>query len=189
MKTQNEKEVELIQHIVLEDHAAFKELYFLYHPRLFRFINKFNCVEQADEIINDVMHVVWKKAHSYNGSCQVSTWVFGIAYNKVRQELRNKSLNFESLEEDSIHHQEYLTEWTTDLEKIEMNELVLKALETLPPDQAAVVELTYFQGFSYKEISQLMGCPENTVKSRMFHARNKLLTVLKTEFKTMPYLM
>jgi RNA polymerase sigma-70 factor (ECF subfamily) len=53
-----------------------------------------------------------------------------------------------------------------------------RALATLPAEQRAVVELTYFQERSYAEISELIGCPVNTVKTRMFHARRKLRRLL-----------
>jgi RNA polymerase sigma factor (sigma-70 family) len=48
----------------------------------------------------------------------------------------------------------------------------------LPPDQRAVVELTYFHGCSYPEIAGIVGCPVNTVKTRMFHARRRLRGLL-----------
>ena len=48
------------------------------------------------------------------------------------------------------------------------------ALAILPPDQRAVIELTFFHGLAYQEIAKILNCPENTVKTRMFHARKKL---------------
>ncbi len=59
-----------------------------------------------------------------------------------------------------------------------MQDLLARALRQLSPEQRAVVELTYFHGYSYREISEIAGCPVNTVKTRMFHARAKLRTVL-----------
>ena len=59
-----------------------------------------------------------------------------------------------------------------------MSEWLLPALGKLTPDQRAVIELTYFQGLAYSEIAEVMACPENTVKTRMHHARKKLATLL-----------
>jgi len=53
-----------------------------------------------------------------------------------------------------------------------------RALHELSPEQRAVVELTYFYGRSYQEISEIVGCPVNTVKTRMFHARRRLKELL-----------
>ena len=51
-----------------------------------------------------------------------------------------------------------------------------RALRALSVDQRAAVELTYFHGFSYPEIAQIVECPTDTVKTRMFHARKRLKT-------------
>ena len=53
-----------------------------------------------------------------------------------------------------------------------------RALRALPLEQRTVVELTYYQGFSYQEIAEIMSCPVNTVKTRMFHARRRLKELL-----------
>jgi len=53
-----------------------------------------------------------------------------------------------------------------------------RGLDRLPPEQRLVVELTFFVGCSYEEISAIADCPVNTVKTRMFHARRKLRGIL-----------
>ena len=60
----------------------------------------------------------------------------------------------------------------------ELSGVVGKALAALPAEQRAVVELTYYYGRSYQEISAIVGCPVNTVKTRMFHASAKLKKLL-----------
>ena len=52
------------------------------------------------------------------------------------------------------------------------------ALDALPAEQRQVVILTYFEGRSYPEIARIVGCPVNTVKTRMFHARRRLRSLL-----------
>jgi RNA polymerase sigma-70 factor (ECF subfamily) len=59
-----------------------------------------------------------------------------------------------------------------------LRDLLHKALDALPPAQRAVVELTYFGGYSYEEIAAITGTYVNTVKTRMFHARAKLRKAL-----------
>ena len=53
-----------------------------------------------------------------------------------------------------------------------------RALEHLSPEQRTVVELVVYQAYSYQEIATIMGCPVNTVKTRMFYARRRLRTIL-----------
>jgi RNA polymerase sigma-70 factor (ECF subfamily) len=60
----------------------------------------------------------------------------------------------------------------------EFGSTVARALETLSPEQRAVVELTFYHEYSYQEIAEITGCPVNTVKTRMFHARRRLAQIL-----------
>jgi DNA-directed RNA polymerase specialized sigma24 family protein len=60
----------------------------------------------------------------------------------------------------------------------DLSRLLVQALESLSPEHRAVVELTFYEGFSYQEIAAIMGCPVNTVKTRMFYARKRLVQVL-----------
>ena len=57
-------------------------------------------------------------------------------------------------------------------------EWIHAGLLQLSPDHRQVLELTYYGGFSYKEIADIAGCPVNTVKTRMFHARRRLKVLL-----------
>lgn len=176
---QVQRDIDLIERLCHADEKALKLLYHHYYKRLFRFISRVTQQEAIiDEIINDVMYVVWEKAATYNQQSKPSTWIFGIAYNKARQGLRNNSyLDEESLElieaENPIFGQEDLG-----LQQLEMDNWLESAFVKLSPDQRAVIELTYFQGLHYSEIAELMACPENTVKTRMHHARKKLASLL-----------
>lgn len=172
------KESELIARICQEDELAMKELYLIYYNRLYRFISRVNGGYFIDEIINDVMFVVWKKASTYNQACLPSTWIFGIAYNKARQSIlkiqNENEVSLDTLENESPQFGEH----DTGLMQLEMSDLLSEAFKSLSPEQRAVVELTYFHGMSYREISTLMDSSENTVKTRMFYARVKLSNVL-----------
>ncbi len=63
----------------------------------------------------------------------------------------------------------------------QQRDLVRTALATLSPEQRMVVELTYYHGCAYREIAQIVGCPVDTVKTRMFHARRKLRLALQAQ--------
>ncbi|MGZ8136831.1 MAG: RNA polymerase sigma factor [Methylococcaceae bacterium] len=173
------RDVDLIARISKHDEKALELLYHHYYARLFRFIGRVTRREELiAEIINDVMYVVWEKAESYNQLCQPSTWIFGIAYNKARQSLRNAS----HAEEDSLDEMDNdnpaFGAQDAGLKQLEMDNWLESAFDLLSTDQRAVIELTYFQGMHYSEIAELMGCPENTVKTRMHHARKKLALIL-----------
>ena len=174
------RDADLIVRLCKHDEQALELLYRHYYSRLFRFVARVTRREELiDEIINDVMYVVWEKAGTFNQQCQPSTWIFGIAYNKARQSLRNAGNNNEEsldeLDSDNLFFEDNVSE----LKQLEMTNWLESALDRLSPEQRAVIELTYFQGLHYSEIALLMACPENTVKTRMHHARKKLAVILK----------
>lgn len=181
-ETEDEQDALLLSRIERREMTAFESLYKRYHGKLSRFVvSTLGRTDLADEIINDVMYVVWEKAASYDHQCRPSTWIFGIAYNKARKHFRSAGQpRMESLSDfdadaettDSHHH------W---LERLERDDLCASILALLSPEHRAVIELTYFYGMHYREIGQIMGCPENTVKTRMFHARRHMATLAQSE--------
>jgi len=173
------RDIELVARICNSDQKALELLYSSYYSRLSRFIARVITREDLiDEVINDVMYVVWEKAKSYNHQCKPSTWIFGIAYNRARQALRDANRNNEESLENLIDNGISFEDDRSILKQLEMSDWLLPALGKLTPDQRAVIELTYFQGLAYSEIAEVMACPENTVKTRMHHARKKLATLL-----------
>ncbi len=153
------------------DMAAFEALYESYRRRLGPFM--FRIVRDRavnEEAYNDVMLTVWQKASAYNGESRVSTWIFGIAYRHCLKCLRNKRKEVESSQEAE---ELPATEGNTD-----DRELVAKALTLLSDEHRMVIELSYFQGHTYREIAVIADCPENTVKTRVFHARRRLKQIM-----------
>ena len=65
------------------------------------------------------------------------------------------------------------------MQQQEMRARIAQALDVLSADHRAVIELTYFGGHSCAEIAEIMRCPVNTVKTRMFHARRRLRLLLE----------
>jgi RNA polymerase sigma-70 factor, ECF subfamily len=169
------REVDLMARIANGDRKAFEELYHLYHRRMARFLTRLtHQYELAEEIINDTFWVVWRKARDFRGDSQPSTWILGIAYRKARNALRSSARRGEqNLEDESLplmSDEPFRTE--------ELRDWLEQALEQLPVEQRLGVELCYELGYSCEEIATIMGCPVNTVKTRLFHARAKLQKLL-----------
>lgn len=174
-------EVQLIEQIAAGDRAAFQSLYRAYFPRLARFLDRMTRnVPLIEEIINDTMLVVWQKADTFDHSCKVSTWVFAIAY---RQGLKAVKGVDEPVEEEVEQHGEAWCEPEYAAEQQQLQLGVGRALEALPLEQRVVVSLTYYHDMDYKEIAETMGCPVNTVKTRMFHARRRLRDLLSVHME------
>ncbi|GGD02001.1 RNA polymerase sigma factor [Undibacterium terreum] len=171
-------EQHLISRIAEGDRRAFEALYRNYFPRLVKFLGRMTrSLALVEEIINDTMLTVWQKAFSFNGSCKVSTWIFAIAYRKALKGLRQMDEPLEQ-DNDEICLDESLNEPEQGVMHKELHASIEQALHALPIEQSAVIHLTYFHGMAYGEIAEIMDCPVNTVKTRMFHARRRLKTLL-----------
>ena len=158
------------------DRGAFQALYRAYFPRLGRFLGGMTRnAALIEEVINDTMLVVWQKAQTYDGSSKVSTWIFGIAYRQALKGLRglDEPVEFEAEPDAPPGHEPECAAADKQL-----RQGVSAALGALPFEQRMVVSLTYFHDMAYQEIAETMGCPVNTVKTRMFHARQRLKTML-----------
>lgn len=169
-------ERELLQRTAARDRDAFKTLYLAYHRRLARFLVRMTRqYDVAEEIINDTLWVVWQRAGDFRGSSRVSTWIMGIAYRRALKTLRRANLQSRWVELDS--DADY-SDYGATVDGADRRELVTRALAELPLEQRLVLEFTYYLGHSCAEIAEIMECPVNTVKTRMFHARRKLRTLL-----------
>lgn len=174
--TANAGELRLLVRVSQGDRQAFQELYVAYHRRLARFLTRLtHGYPIAEEIINDTMYVVWCKAGEFRGQSQVSTWIMGIAYRQALKALKRESNAARVPLEES---DEELTTVDATQRTEELHEWIGEALARLSFEQRMVVELTYYMGLSCEEISSIMNCPLNTVKTRMFHARRKLRATL-----------
>ncbi len=172
-----ETDVALLERIGARDRRAFEQLYRAYHPRLTRFLtNLLRRPHLVEEVLNDTMLVVWRQPERYNGQSKVSTWVFAIAYRKALKALRRADDPIEDKDADARPSGEPGPEQRLNL--AQASAALAKAIGELSTEQRAVVDLTYFHEFGYREIAELMDCPVDTVKTRMFHARRRLKSKL-----------
>jgi RNA polymerase sigma-70 factor (ECF subfamily) len=162
------------------DLDAFQQLYRTYHPRLGRFLtNLLHRPQVVEEVFNDTMLVVWTRPDSFRGASRLSTWIFAIAYRKALKALRRRDEPVEDVEADNRISPEAGPEET--LGQRQLHEVLVDAMARLSADHRAVVDLTYFHQLGYREIAEIMNCPVDTVKTRMFHARRHLKRLLAGE--------
>jgi RNA polymerase sigma factor (sigma-70 family) len=173
-----EDDLILIRRVAAKDRQAFEILYHRYAPRLYRYLSKLiSQRELIEEVLDDVMLVVWQNASRYNHTSRISTWMFGIAYHKAMKALArssNRSRDVPLAAPEDWSEREGPEGVMT---RQELHSALARALETLPTELRTVVELTFYHGCSYQEIAEITGCPMNTVKTRMFHARRRLAQV------------
>jgi len=172
---------ELLARVAGGEVEAFERLYRRYYKRVFGFAARLTPrLEIAEEVVDDTMLTVWRKAGNFAGRSKPSTWIFGIAYRKALKASRR-------FPDDKMAGNVSETELrqTDGLESIVVRQQIAQALGRLPREQRAVVELTYLRGYTYTEIADIAGCPVGTVKTRMRSAREKLRVLLTTREEQM----
>jgi RNA polymerase sigma-70 factor (ECF subfamily) len=173
----NPDEASLIGQVARGDEAAFETLFRRYYPRLRRFVEQMTRRPHlVDEILNDTMLVVWRKADTFNLRSKVSTWMIGIALRRSLKALRSRDEVRDLDPDDVAMPAECGPEGQ--LLRREQRARLSHALGTLPAEQRAVIELTFYEGYTYREIATIIDCPVDTVKTRMFHARRRLKALL-----------
>lgn len=172
----------LLEAVAHGDRAAFERLLRQYHASVYRFaFRMLGDADLADEVCSDTLYTVWTDAGRFRGQSAVSSWILGIACNKSLKALRTRKRR--SSRQEPLAGVETLTGETAfddpEARLSGYNELarMSKAIRHLSGDHQAVVRLTAL-GHSCSEIAEIVGCPRNTVKTRMFHARLRLRKLL-----------
>lgn len=174
----DDTDLALLRRVGMHDRKAFSVLYTRFYRRLHRFLGRLlGRDDQVGELINDVMLTVWQKASDFHGRSRVSTWILGIAYKKA---LKRQQGNARCQEDAWAVPPEQVDATLPDeaVSNVELRTAVNLAMAALPVEHRAVVALTFFHGYSYAEIASIVQCPPNTVKTRMFHARQHLRRLL-----------
>jgi len=170
------RERQLLRRIADFDRDAFDALFRIYQPRLFRFVFRMTAsYRTADELASDILLIIWQNANTYRGESKVSTWIFGIAYRQSLRHLRKRRYTTVPMSDDvSIDENSSA--------RIEREDWVRRGINTLPPKQRLTVMLVYYLGLTCEETAAATGTPVNTVKTRMYHARQKLRSYLEDEY-------
>ena len=154
-------------------------LYGRYHVRVFRFGLRLVRDEQiAEDLIGEVFLDVWRQAGKFERRSAVSTWLLAITRFKALTALRRrKDVELEDEAANAI-------EDTSDdpevmVQKKDTSESLRRCLTALSVEHREIVDLVYYHEKSVEEVAEIIGIPENTVKTRLFYARKKLADLLK----------
>lgn len=175
---QDREDLDLLERVATKDKIAFEKLYARYFPHLTRYLTRVvRRPELVEEVVNDTMFVVWEKAGEFQKRSKVSTWITGIAYLKGIKAL-DRLRTMPEQQAEMLSEVGDIEETHNLISKLGLDDWLTSGLDRISTEQRSVIELTYFSGFSYQEIAEVMGCPVNTVKTRMFHARRRLAKLL-----------
>ncbi len=166
------------------DSDAFGEVYRTHANRLLRQAMALcGNAALAEELAQDTLVEAWKCLRRYNGRCEFFTWLCAILLNRYRNSIRkNRLLPVSALgrwERDEFTHavdklidHASLPDEAADLQ--EQTVLVRQCIASLPAKHQQVVYLRFYVDDSLEGIAAALGCPVGTVKSRLFHALDKL---------------
>src|ERR1700745_1712380 len=168
----------LIGRIANGDRLAMQVLYARYHVRVFRFVVRLVRDDAvAEDLISEVFFDVWRQAGRFEGRSTVSTWLLAIARFKAISAIRRRQ-DEELDKEAAAAIEDPSDDPATALEKKDKSALLRKCLGGLSAEHREVIDLVYYHEKSIEEVAEIVGIPENTVKTRMFYARKKLADLL-----------
>jgi RNA polymerase sigma-70 factor, ECF subfamily len=159
------------------DESAFKALYRAFSRRLYAYVIKqLGDAAQAEEIVADTLYEVWRAPARFRGEALFSTWLIGIARNKLLMAWRARKPDSKHEDIDDFaeliagdDHDDFDT-----LALRQRREGVLQCVQRLSDDHRECIHLVFYEGMPLADVAQVQACPENTVKTRLFHARKKL---------------
>ena len=180
---------EVVQASLDGDPRAFGELVRRYDQRLLNFVYRtIGDRERAQDLVQETFVRVYRHLHRFDQSKKFSTWIYTIASNLAKNELRNRSRNplvlFQTLKKnwDADHRP---LEWEDtqykpdDLfRKRHLREKVEEAVRQLPEHHRIVFVLREMEGKTYEEIADITACNLGTVKSRLNRARNNFAHII-----------
>jgi len=167
---------QLLRRVAAGDDRALEKLYRLHAARVFAAASRLlGNVSEAEEIVQETFLEIWNRADSFDGSRgQARPWITSIGRNRAIDRLRARGSRIRTL--DQVKRDDTVPPATPEhnVETAQSRKRVVDALDILPPEQRAVVELAYFDGLSQSEIASKTGDPLGTVKGRARAALEKL---------------
>jgi RNA polymerase sigma-70 factor (ECF subfamily) len=172
-------EAPLIARIAAGDTAALRELFARHHIRVYRFILRLvRNPAPAEELTNEVFLEVWLNAGRFEGASSAITWMLSIAHHRAVSSLRKRrdqgwDERAAAAVPDTADDPEVAAQ------KIDKGAILRRCLDALSPEHKGIVDLVYYHEMSIAEAAEVLQIPENTVKTRLFHARRRLSELLE----------
>jgi RNA polymerase sigma-70 factor, ECF subfamily len=164
----------LIRRIAEGDQLAMRTLFGRHRVPLYRWLLRLVGDEAlAEDLLSDVFLDVWRQAASFQARSSVSTWLLAVAHYKALSARRRRT-DAELDEKVASRVGDPADDPQVVLQEKTRAELLRHSLARLSPQHGEVIDLVYFHGKSVKEVAEIVGTAEATVKTRMFYARKKL---------------
>ena len=176
-------DAELVKQILNGNNNAFRYLVAKYQKLVLHVVGRIvQRHDEAEDISQEVFIKVFSKMKRFRGESRLSTWIATIAYNTSISHVRKMARRGEQSYDDkpaliALERDELMTHKM--VEKEEAKTILMEMIESLPVNYRTVLTLFHLEEFSYKEIKEITGMPEGTIKSYLSRARNLLKAKLE----------
>jgi len=174
---------QLVDRVFKGDKHAFDLLVLRYQHRILGLIGRFIYdPSEVEDVAQEAFIKAYRALPKFRGDSQFYTWLYRIAINTAKNYLvargrRPPSTDVDVEDAEFMENNAPLTDIESpeaSQEKEDLHRVINKAIEDLPEDLRTAFTLREFSGLSYEEITEIMGCPVGTVRSRIFRAREAL---------------
>lgn len=168
------RDLELLERVSRGDGEAFRQLYDLTHKKVYIYLYRLvHGKQMAEDILVETYTEVWRCAKKFKGKSRVTTWMIGIARNLAMDEL-GKVRRHEDIEDFPNLSNGVIP----DAESVDRQRLLKEAMIKLPAKHREILDLVFFHEMTYVEVSRMLDIPVNTVKTRVFYAKETLKNAL-----------
>lgn len=162
------------------DQHAWQQLVNRHQSALFYFgLRLLGSKEDASDLLQDVLMVLCRNLGQYRGDSSFKSWLFGIANYRAMDMLRRRK--YSDNDEVLADMPDEATELPEQLANQQQQKQVQQQLRLLPPEQRLVLELKFYQQFTFDEIASQLAVSSNTVKSRFYAALDKMRLQLESD--------
>lgn len=181
-----QKDLILMSRIAAGDKLAMKEVYELYASNLSNFVkNWLYDPTHAADLVHETMLDVWRNAKKFEGRSTLKSWIFSIARNKsIDSNRRNSRMTYTDevpeVAEETLSQEDHMF-------GIQNAKYLAQAMNELSESHKRVLHLAFFDDLKYEEIAMIENCPVGTVKTRIMHAKKKLLYLVKKQAHFEPF--
>jgi RNA polymerase sigma-70 factor, ECF subfamily len=168
----------LIALIAVRAKNAMRLLFVRHRVRVFRFLLRLvDNAATAEDLVSETFIEIWRQAGRFEARSKASTWILGIARYKALSSLRQR--HPDQLD-DSVFElvADPMDDPETSAQKNKRAALLRDCLQQLPPAQREILDLIYYHEQSVADVARIIGVPENTVKTRAFHARKRVAALM-----------
>lgn len=161
---------------------AFRELISLYKERLYWHVRKIvTSHDDTDDVLQNTFIKIYKNIGKFNQESKLFSWMYRIATNEaitfINKRAKEKKVNIAEVQEYLVNTLENDVYFTGE----EIQEILQKAIATLPQKQQLVFNMKYFDNIKYTEISEILGTSVGALKASYFHAVKKIESYIKNK--------